>query len=352
MTTYRFVPLAAALLFGMTGCDQIAAFTGGGDTVELTKDADDLLKKGDLPGAAAKYTEIKQAHADGAYANQGEAYALLLQGKYDEADKALVAAEASETAKADPKVMSEIKLRRALVALRKGDLDTVKTHGAASGLPVGLVLSAEVYLVDAESDAALKLLKQAAGAGGIAGDTAKTYVAMLESDDPMTQGLAEATALWALGQRGDAVDAAEELVKGLPEEREDKSALLLLWAGRAVTAGKPATATGMLDAMGMPPEGQAWRVEATKAMVAIAEGRDAEGLAIFASLESAGAPADGLADAKATAAALAKDKETAKTLVASVESAAAARGLWEAGAPQAAKDAAPGGSLKSWMEAQ
>jgi tetratricopeptide (TPR) repeat protein len=352
MTTYRFLPLAAALLLGATGCEQIQALMGGGDTPEITKDADDLLAKGDLPGASAKYAEIAGAHPDAAYARQGEAYALLLEGKYDEADKALQAAEASATATADPKIMGEIKLRRAIVALRKQDLDSVKQHGAASNLPAGQVLAGEVHLADAEPDEALKLFKAASGAGGIVGETAQGYISMLESQDPVTQGLAEATALWALGQRETAVESAEELVKSLPEEREDKSALLLLWAGRAVTAGRPASATGMLDAMSFPPEGQAWRVQATKAMVAIAEGNNEEGLALFAALESGGAPADGLADAKATAAALAKDKDTAKALVASLESAAVARGLWEAGAPQAAKDAAPSGSLKSWLEAQ
>jgi hypothetical protein len=174
---------------------------------------------------------------------------------------------------------------------------------------------------------------------------------MLESGDPVQQGLAEATALWALGQRQDAVDYAEELLRALPEEREDKNELLVLWAGRAVTSGRPGVAQAMLLAMGMPPEGQAWRVEATRAMIAVAEGRNDEGYAMFEALGAAGAPADGLSDALATAAGLTKDKELARRLTATLESVAVARGLYEADAVEAAKKAAPAGSFATFLEA-
>jgi hypothetical protein len=76
-------------------------------------------------------------------------------------------------------------------------------------------------------------------------------------------------------------------------------------------------------------------------MVQIASGKNDEGIKTFSGLSAAGAPADGLADALATAAALAKDKETAKMLAGSVESVAAARGLYQAGAVGVAKSAAP-----------
>jgi tetratricopeptide (TPR) repeat protein len=345
MTRTRLLPLSVALVWAL-------ACTGGNDDPSITAAADAKVKSGDLPGAASEYDKASKDNATSMYAKEGEAYSLLLQGKYDEADKQLADAAATETAKKDPKLVSEIELRRAIIALRAGKLDDVKQHGAASNLPAGLVLAAEVHLADAESDDALKLLKQASSDPGVVGQTAQTYVQMLESDDPLNPGLAEATALWALGNRDVAVEAAEELVKALPEEREDKNMLLLLWAGRAVTAKRPGIATGMLDSIGFPPEGQAWRIQATRAMIAIAEGDDAEGIKIFTQLASAGAdvPADGLSDALATAAALTTNKETARTLAGELrESAAAARGLSEAGAVEKAKQAAPEGPLKQYL---
>ena len=70
-----------------------------------------------------------------------------------------------------------------------------------------------------------------------------------------------------------------------------------MWAGRAVTSGKPGEASAMLDAMEAPPSGQAWRVQAVRAMIAIADGDPATGVKLFTVLASAGAPADGLSDA-------------------------------------------------------
>jgi len=344
MTRIRFVPLFVTLAFAL-------ACTGAGDTLDLVKDADTKFKAGDLPGGAAELDKAKKDHPDSMYVAEDLAYSKMMAGDYAGADKALDDASKTETAKKDANAMSEIQLRRALVALRTGDLDHVRDYGEQSKLPAGLVLAAEVYLADADSDGALKLLKQAESDPGVAGQTAKTYADMMESTNQWDPGLAEATALWALGQRDVAVASADELVRALPDDREDKDALLLLWAGRAVTSGKSGIASGLLDAMSAPPPDQAWRVQATKAMIAIADGKDADGIAIFTALASAGAPADGLSDALATAAALTKNKDTARQLAGELtESAAAARGLWEAGAVEKAKNAAPDGSLKKYLE--
>jgi len=75
-----------------------------------------------------------------------------------------------------------------------------------------------------------------------------------------------------------------------------------------------------------------------------------EGVALFDALASAGAPADGIADARATAAALCKDKAVARQLVEGLESAAVGRSLLEAGAGKAAKDQTPSGALRRYME--
>ncbi len=340
---------ATYLVIAAAGCADIF---GTSDSPELTKDADALAKKGNLPEAKDKYAQALKDNPDSVYAMEGDAYAKMLAGDFDGADAALSKAEkkATEGGDAYKDEVKKIKVRRAIVALQSGNLDNVKKFGKDSGDPVGQVLAAEVFIADAETDEALKLLKEAEKADGEVGQTAKTYVAMLESEDPLNQGLAAASALWALGQRDLAVEAAEETVRMLPEEREDKSELLLIWAGRAVTSGRPAIATGLLDAMSAPPPENAWRVEATKGMIAIAEGRDDEGVGVFAALASAGAPADGLSDALATACALTKNVETATTLAGSVESVAAARCLVEAGATDKAKEVVPSGNYKKFLE--
>jgi hypothetical protein len=81
-------------------------------------------------------------------------------------------------------------------------------------------------------------------------------------------------------------------------------------------------------------------------------GESDAGLAMFEGLEAdPEVPADGLADALATACAVAKDPGVAQKLVTGVESAAAARCLMQAGAPGAGSQA-PAGSLKQFLESQ
>ncbi len=125
---------------------------------------------------------------------------------------------------------------------------------------------------------------------------------------------------------------------------------MLLWAGRAATSGRPTIGSGLLDAIDVPPDGQIWRVQATRAILAIAEGEDEAGLEIFVSLAQAGAPADGLGDALATAASVAKSRATAKVLASKVETVAAARGLEAAQATAAAKAVAPGSLYRDFLE--
>ncbi|MFT4627164.1 MAG: hypothetical protein ACI8PZ_005845 [Myxococcota bacterium] len=335
------VVLAATLVVS-TGCDMIAQFTKPGP--EVVEGAHSALRSGDLPAAADEFARLAADHPEVVEVAVGHAYMQLLAGDTRGADATLAAVE--PTAGDD---LGKIKLRRALVALNGGDLDGVKSHGKASGLPEGKLLAAEVHLVDLESDEAMQILREVSGAGGPVGDAAGRYLSMLDSGDQIQAGLAEATALWALGERESSCEAAEELVKALGDDG-DKNAQLLLWAGRAVTSGLPGVATSLLDDIDFPPEGQAWRVQATRAMVSVAEGDVEEGARILSALEEAGAPADGLADAMATACGLTDDRSAAKELAGRVESAAAARCLLHAGAGRAAMDQAPPGALKTFLE--
>jgi len=331
-----------ALSASLTACDLLPFGAAGPEVVE---EANESLKSGDMPAAGSKYAELSEQHADSVHVAIGQAYLQMVQGDNDAADATLAAVE--EAAGDD---VAEIKLRRAIIAMRAKDLDAVKLHGAASGLPEGQLLAAEVHLVDLEGDEAAQILRDISSAGGAVGATASTYLEMLDSEDQIQAGLAEATALWALGERESACEAAEELVKALPEDDEGKPAQILIWAGRAVTSNKPGVASSLLDDLDFPPDGQAWRVQATRAIIAVAEGDADEGIRVLDALAEGGAPADGLADARATACALATDKAKARELVTGLESAAVARCLMQAGADRVAPTQAPDGALKSFLE--
>ena len=329
-----------------TGCEQIEALLGGGAD-EAAADAEGLLKQGDLPGAADAYAAANTATPTHVDAATGAAYTALLQGDTGRADQILAAAEAEAGEK-----LGEVKLRRALVALQAGELENVKLHGEASGLPMGQLLAAEVALADGESEEASALLEKAKGAGGKVGKTAQTYLDLLGSDEPTVAGLSEAQALWALGERKIAVRSVEELVKGLPDDREDRGELVLLWAGRAASVDETDVARSILDALIFPPDGQAWRKVATLGIIACAEGDAAACQSNFKALEG-NAPEDGLADAVATAAFLIADEnpEAARTLAGRYVSNAAARSLLEAGDAAAARESVPGGVLGEYLKA-
>lgn len=344
MDKSRIVPLALVL------ASMLACF-GGGEV--STEPAEALLKSGDLPGGAGAYETLAKDHPDSVGVAIGKAYMEYLAGDFDAADKTLAGAEAAAGEK-----LGEIKLRRAMVALAAGNLDDVRKHGKDSAMPAGLVMAAEVHLADAEAEDAIELLKTARSDSGAVGETASWYLEKIESGDALQAGLAEAAALWAVGQRPTACEVAEDIVKGLPEGPE-KSTQLLAWAGRAVSSGRAGIASSLLDELDVAgaPEGQEWRVQATRGIVLIADGQNEEGLEKFAQLQAAVdagyAPWEGVADARATAAAITSDKEVAKTLLAGVETAPAARALFQAGAPAAAREAAPSGTpLANFLENQ
>ena len=90
-------------------------------------------------------------------------------------------------------------------------------------------------------------------------------------------------------------------------------------------------------------------------MIAVSEGENRKAMALFNSLgeaaKSGDVPADGVADARATACLLTDDPEVRKKLVGDmVESAAAARCLVGAGDTEMAKAAAAPGKFKMYLE--
>lgn len=338
----RGVHTAAAIaLLVLSACSKEEA------ALKAAQEAEAKLKSGDLPGAEAAYGAALQEHPTSVPVATGAAYMALLAGDTGRADQILSAAE-PEAKEALP----QVKLRRALVALRASDLEKAKEHGLASGLPAGKLIAAEVNLADGERDAAKGSLTEIQGTPGEVGRTAGEYLALMNDPNPNVAGLCEAQALWILGEGKVAVQSAEDLVLNLPDDRKDRDEILLVWAGRAARVGEPAIARGLLEATIFPPEGQAWRKVATAAIASCSEGDGATCLSLFSSLEGA-APESGLADAKATAAFLiaGQDKEVARQLAGQYVSNAAARALFEAGDITAAQEAAPGGILSTWLKA-
>lgn len=327
------------------GCDTITGLIGGDDGSAAHTAAEASLKSGDLPAAADGWESAQMEHPENVDVASGAAFSLLLKGDPGAADQALAAVEPTAGDR-----LPEVKMRRALVALEAGDLDAVGEHGRASGLPAGKLLAAEVALADGESDDAIALFREVKSAGGSLGRLAGDYLERLDDEDMMATGLAEAEALWALGERKVGVETAEALVQGLPEDREEKGELVLLWAGRAVSVGAWETAQGLIDPLTFPPDGQKWRMDAIQAMVYCVQGELDACKAEFDKLDRTG-PATGVADARATAAYLiAEDHPDAATdLVGSVKSNAAARALLATGDAGMAQQASPGGVLDKYL---
>lgn len=331
----------------LSGCDAVTNLIGGTDGKAVYAAGEASLRQGDLPAAADQWEQAQVDNPKDVDVATGAAYSLLLKGDTAAADAALAAAEAEAGDR-----LPELKMRRALVALEAGDLDAVGEHARASGLPAGKLLAAEVAMADGETDDAKALLDSAENAGGEIGRLAGEYLDLLESDDTMVSGLCEAEALWALGVRKVAVQSADELVRGLPEDLEDKPELLLNWAGRAVSVRESEIAQGLLDPLTFPPEGMKWRMDAVQAMIWCVDGEHDRCQQGFDKIDNSG-PSAGVADARATAAYLiAEDHpEVAKALVGSIQTNAAARALLATGDASAAKEASPGGVIDNFLDA-
>lgn len=318
------------VFFLFAGCSLVQSLLG--DPTRMAADAEAKLRAGDFTGAQAAYDQGLARYPTNVDLASGSAYLKVLADNLEGADAALAGAEKD----AGPR-LSEVKLRRALVAIQKGDFDKAKTFAIDSGEPAGRLLAAEVELADGNRDLAKDQLEIAKGAGGIVGETAGQYLALIADPNVFVAGLSETQALWALGDRKIAVRSVGDLVKAYAETHDDGADQLLLWAGRAASVGEAAVANELLDAITVPPAGQSWRVAATRAIALCADG---QGQPCSAGLDalSLTAPADGLSDARATAAlAIAKqDPDTAKALLQGLTGDAPARVWVELGDPAAA----------------
>jgi tetratricopeptide (TPR) repeat protein len=337
------------LCLSLGACSFLEQFGLGGDPAgEAVTAAKQTLVSGDIPAGAGAFEAAHADHPESVDAAIGAAYAAYLKADYEKADGILASA-----ATLDPTRSGELLVRRALVALGTGDLDQVRAHGEASGLPAGMLLAAEVALADGERDAANTLLQAAKASPDRAiSATAAGYLDLMEDGDPVVQGLSEAQALWALGERRVAVRSVEELVKSLSDDHGDKAELLLVWAGRAAAAGEAQVASNLVESIDFPPPGQQWRVIATRAIVACSEGDSERCSSLLDGIEN-GAPPAGLADARATAAILLveHDPAAAAELAGDHPSPSVARALQAAGKGADAAALAGSGPYAQYLSA-
>jgi len=243
----------------------------------------------------------------------------------------------------------DVRLRQAMVAASLKDFDGVRSYGEESGLAAGRLMAAEAALADAETEEAARLLSLVVADDSAVGETAARYLELVEDPDPSVAGLAENYALWALGERHIAVKSVAPLIRAIGEN-DWKTTELLVWAGRAAAIGEAQAASDMLDSIAFPPKGQAWRVRATRAIIHCAEGDAARCKLGLDQLRGA-APPTGLLHARATAAmALGPEqKEAALALLDDRVSEATARAAMALGAPREAMRLAPEGMMKEMM---
>ena len=333
MRSWGLLALLGAIVVGCGGGSDAGA--------EMAVKADEALKSGDVAAAAEAYVSGYAEKPESINLAVGASYAAYVSGDFAKADSILAAVEINAG-----DLKGDIQLRRALVALKVGDLDLVRTLGETCGHPAGQLLAAEVALADGEREAAVPLLEAAAQYRGQVGDSALAYLKWLKDSDPLVQGLSEAEALWSLGQRNIAARSVEELLRSMGEGAE---ALMLLWAGRAASVGEVATATALVDLIQFPPDGQAWRIDATRALIACAEGEAEECGKTLDRLR--GAPQAGAESARATAATLLAENDAfaAREIVGDLQTAAAARALLAADDRAAAKLAVPDGPLADYL---
>lgn len=341
------------LLAGLLACsgDGGEQPAGGGGAPPPSADASKQLAEAtaalmdlDLDAAAASYEAALKVDPTNLDAVIGRAYVAAVAGDLAGADKLLQAVQGS----AGPRV-GEIRLRRAILGARMGNLEQVAQEGAGSKLPAGKLLAAEALLADAEQQKALALLREVVADDSQVGETASRYLEFLEDEDPSVAAMAENYALWSLGEHSVAVTSVGPLIRAISES-DWKNQELLVWAGRAAAVGEAQAASDLLESIAFAPKGQSWRVRATRAMIRCAE-QDVQGCVDgFAQLEGKAPPA-GLLHAKATAAmTLAPEhKEQAIALLDDRVSDATARAALAIGDPDTARRLAPDGPLADFL---
>ena len=168
-----------------------------------------------------------------------------------------------------------MKLRRAIIAQQQQEYAKAQQHALDSQTDFGLLLAAEVYLIDGEKEESLKLLKKISSRQEER--AARQYIRLLEDENLWVGSLAEAQASWALKDYVLGVRSVQGVFEKIPVTFANYAEEVLIWAGRAAAVGETAIAKSLLllDLSGLPEE-QVWRIEATNAIISCGEGKTDE----------------------------------------------------------------------------
>ena len=250
--------------------------------------ADRLLQKGEVDNALDIWSKRYAADPTSTSSATGLAYGAILEGEYAKADRLLEKVEGLAGENKD--LLGDTRLRRVLVAIEQlkdpnnaGDapllLERIAELGQKSGWPQGQVLAAEALLCLEEIEDAEALLTGLGSQEGAVGRAAKTYTQRISEDGESWQRLAEAEACWAVGQYQWPMETIVDTFKGLKkmvhsgnewEMRGDEEAVV--WASRAIRQGQLDVAEKLLKYNSNFDASQRWRVAATKAHLACAQG--------------------------------------------------------------------------------
>ena len=212
--------------------------------------------------------------------------------------------------------------------MEEGAFDKVKVLGEKSEIPQGLLLVAEIQIIDGEYEKAEENLNKVYQSGETSlQELASSYMDDLANDE--RQLIAEAQARWALGDRKIAVKVVKKpLINYMSAQESGSQDELILWASRALSVGNLATAEELINIVRRTSKDQIWRVNATKVLINCAKsGKSGVGLDICVEeLSQLQGPEDGLIDAHVMAAYFIQEKspKVAKEILRDIENDAAA----------------------------
>lgn len=330
---------------GMIVITGLFACTGTDYTTQL-KEAQTMLENGQINSANSAYLTILKEDPKQVDAATGAAYVSLLKGDYVKAEELLAGAMENAGEKS-----GDVSLRRAFVAVEQKEYSTAQQHALTSKLDLGKILAAEIYLIDGETEEAVKLLEEVSTQPSK--KLAKKYLNLLESDNSWLPSYAEAQASWALKDYELAVRSVGSMLGKLEGVIPNFEEEVLIWASRAAVVGQPEISLSLLELNldGLSEE-QKWRITATKAMASFVEGDIVKGNELLSSLTDA--PAMGIRHMKITTAAVIaeKDEQTAKELLKGLEGTAAAQVYHHIGSNKKATNLVESGMFQKYLEGE
>ena len=301
---------------------------GPPDVSEQLNGAKSALQKGDIITAEKNFLDALVVDEKNIDALLGDSYILFLKKDFAKADSVLTKAQVVAKETEQPQKIKEIFFRRALIALEEGAFDKVKVLAEKSEIPQGLLLVAEIQIIDGEYQAAKDNLNKVSQVGDTSlRDLALSYLNDLDNED--RQLIAEAQARWALGDRKIAVKVVKKpLLSYISSQENGSHDEGILWASRALSVGNSTAAEELINSVRRTSKDQKWRVNATQVLLTCAKaGKSGVGLDLCVEeLSQLQGPEDGLIDTHVMAAYLIQEKspKVAKEILEEIQNNSAA----------------------------